>query len=152
VVELFTQNMAAESELMIWWMLYDPGGTYQFDNGLVTNGSPPETKPAYQAFQVVKSELRSAHFQRILPVDETGTPDMEAYEFKDNVHQRAVYVAWLDPIDTPDIKPLRIPASWATVRDIYGFPNFVWDDLDGQSDGYVTINVGGQPVYIEVPW
>jgi hypothetical protein len=150
VVELFTQSMAADARIMIWWMLYDPGGTYPFDNGLVTKAPLPEIKPSFQAFQVVESELRSAHFQRILSVGETGTADMEAYEFIDNVHQRTVYVAWLDPIDTPDIKPLRIPTSWATVRDIYDNSYFVWDDLDGQVDGYVTIDVGGQPVFIEV--
>lgn len=152
VVELFTQSMAAGSEFMIWWMLYDTGGTYQYDNGLVTNGSSPESKPAFLAFQVVESELRSAHFQRILPLNETGAADMEAYEFKDNVHQRAVYVAWLDPIDTTEVEPLRLPASMAIVRDIYGASYSLSDGQDGQVDGYVTVDVGGQPVYIEVSW
>jgi hypothetical protein len=154
VVELFTQSMAVEAQFMIWWMLYDPGGLYQFENGLVTSGSPPEIKPAFLAFQVVESELGSAHFQRILPLDEPepGEPYMEAYEFKDNVHQRTVYVAWLDPIDAPGIEPLRIPASMVTVRDIYGASYNLSDSQDGQVDGYVTVDVGGQPRYIEVAW
>ena len=152
VVELFTQNMAAGSELMIWWMLYDPGGTYQYENGLVTNETQPHIKPSFVAFQVIDSELRSAHFQRVLPLNETGAPDMEAYEFKDNVHQRSVYVAWLDPVDSTEVKPLLIPASLVTVRDIYGSSYPLSDGQDGQVDGYVTVNVSGQPVYVEVDW
>ena len=77
---------------------------------------------------------------------------MEAYEFKDNVHQRTVYVAWLDPVDSTEVKPLLIPASLVTVRDIYGSSYPLSDGQDGQVDGYVTVNVSGQPVYVEVDW
>lgn len=152
VVELFTQNMAAESQLMIWWMLYDPGGGYQFDNGLVTNGTPPVVKPAYLAFQVAVAELASTHFQRVLPLSETGAPEMEAYQFKDNVHRQTVYVAWLDPVDSSNVKQLRIPASLALVSDIYGNEVTILDGQDGQIDGFVTVDIGGQPSYIKVGW
>ena len=39
-----------------------------------------------------------------------------------------------------------------TVRDIYGASYNLSDSQDGQADGYVTVDVGGQPVYIEVDW
>jgi len=152
VVELFTQSMAARLDIMIWWMLYDPGGTYPYENGLVTNDDIPQTKPAFVSYQVAESVLRSARFQRILPDSETHAPDMEAYEFLDRVNQRTVYVAWLDPIDAAGTKPLRVPGSIVTVRDIYGANYSLSDGQDGQVDGYVTVDVSGQPVYIEVNW
>jgi len=152
VVELFTQNMAAGSDVMIWWMLHDPGGFYPFDTGLVTFEQTPQTKPAFAAYQVAVSELETAHFQRILTVGETNASDMEAYEFNDKLKRRALFVAWLDPIDSVGTKPLRVPARLATVRDIYGASYTLSDGQDGQIDGYVTVAVGGQPVYIEVDW
>jgi hypothetical protein len=152
VVELSTQAMAAGSDVMIWWMLYDVGGIYPFDTGLVTNETAPQTKPAFDAYKVAVSELGTAHFQRILPEGETNAPEMEAYEFKDKVQGRTLYVAWLDPIDASGTKPLRVPASSATIRDIYGASYPLSDGQDGQVDGHVTVSVGGQPVYIEVDW
>jgi len=150
VVELFTQNMAAGSELMIWWMLYDVGGFYPYNNGLVTNEPTPQTKPSFVAYQVAVSELETAHFQRILPDNETNASEMEAYEFNDNIQGRTLYVAWLDPIDAAGTKPLHVPASSAVIRDIYGASYSLSDGQDGQADGYVTVSIGGQPVYIEV--
>jgi hypothetical protein len=75
---------------------------------------------------------------------------MEAYEMRDNVLKRTVYVAWMDPVDTTQVMPLRVPASVATVRTIYDAAFLVTDGQDGQVDGLVTVDVGGQPVYIEV--
>ena len=152
VVELFTQNMASGSELMIWWMLYDPGGSWIYDNGLVTDDTPPVQKPAFSAFQVAVAQLGTAHFVRILPIGETGSSNMEAFEFRDNVHQRTLYVAWLDPVESANVEPLQVAASVVTVRDIYGDHFTVSDGQDGQVDGKVTVLVGGQPVYVEVNW
>lgn len=155
VVELFTQNMAAEVQTMIWWMLYDPDPPYPYKNGLITNiqdDNPLQPKPSYLAFQVVVSELETAHFQGVLPPGQAGAPEMEAYEFSDNLQGRTVYVAWLDPIDTQAVEPLRVAASEATVRDIYGSSYPLSDGDDGQIDGFVTVDIGGQPVFIEVDW
>lgn len=155
VVELFTQSLAARLDTMIWWMLYDPSPPYPYMNGLVTNSEDPnplQPKPSFQAYQVAVDLLSTVHFQRRLPLSETGTEAMEAYEFRDNMNSRTIYVAWLDPVDNPAIVPLRLPATLVTVHDIYGEVHYVWDELDGQLDGYVTVDVGGQPVYVEVAW
>lgn len=152
VAELFTQSLAAELKTMIWWMLHDPVGNHAYENGLLTNDSPPQAKLAFYAYQNAVSQLGSASFHRILPVNETGASEMEAYEFRDNLHRQTVYVAWLNPISATGVKPLRIAASLANVIDIYGASYAVSDGQDGQADGYVTINVGGQPGYIVVDW
>jgi hypothetical protein len=136
---------------MTWWMLHDLNG-YRYKNGLVTNGTAAAPKLAYFAFQTAVAEFGTADFHRILPLSETGTSDMEAYEFRDSFVKRTVYVAWLDPIDSEDVKPLRVPASVAVVRDIYGNAFTVSDGQDGQFDGHVTVNIKGRPTYIEVDW
>ncbi len=155
VVEFYTQSIAAGSETLIWFKLYDdPLGAYAFMNGLVTNidNGPLAPKLAYMAFQTALKEIGSADFHRILPDGETGHSRMEAYELRDPILKRTVYVAWMDPIDTTVVAPLRVPASVAIVRTIYDSAHLVYDSQDGQVDGKVTVDVGGQPVFIEVDW
>jgi len=155
VVEMFTQAIAAGSETMVWWQLHDPTDAWPYRNGLITNvdnPSPLEPKPSYLAFQTAVKEIGSADFHRILSDAETGSSSMEAYEMRDPYLKRTVYVAWMDPVDTILVRQLRIPASVAFVRTMYGSAQIVFDGQDGLNDGFVTIAVGGQPVYVEVDW
>lgn len=155
VVELFTQSIAVGARTMVWWMLHDPTDSWNYENGLIKNTQDPnplQPKPAYTAFKTAVRMLGSANLHRILPDAETGSGDMEAYELRDHLFRRTIYVAWMDPIDTAMVRPLRVPASSAIVRDIYNGTTTVTDGQDGQIDGLVTVSVGGQPVYIEIPW
>jgi hypothetical protein len=149
VVELYTQGMAGDAQVLIWFMLKEPGGFYG-DWGLLDYELSP--KPSYVAYQTISDELGAARFERILSPAETGTGDMEAYKFSDKLHQKDIYVAWLDPMDTSSVQPLLLSSSTATVRDIYGNAHDVADGHDGMLDGMVTIEVGGQPVYVEIAW
>jgi hypothetical protein len=150
VVELFTQSFAADLPVMIWWMLYDPGGPY-WNNGLVSDGSPPQVKSSYLAYQNIVAELQYAHFTRALSDAETGSEKMEAYAFRDDTLKRITYVAWLNPVDTNDTLILRLPAATATIRSIFGSAYVLNDADDGDTDGHISLPVGGQPVYVEVP-
>jgi hypothetical protein len=154
VVELFVQSIANDVQVMIWWTLFDVGGFYPYDNGLVTNAEPPllpAEKPSFYTFQRVVAELGTAHYVRALTLAETGDSDMEAYQFDDNVHSRTVYVAWLNPIETNDVQFLSLPAAQATVRDsINGAISTVSDGDDGVADGKVTVQVSSRPVYVEI--
>ncbi len=155
VVELSTQALAAGAETMVWWQLHDPTDAWPYMNGLVTtvdNPSPLDPKPSYLAFQTAIKEYGTADFHRILSDAETGSNQMEAYEFHDSLRRRTVYVAWMDPIETTEVRKLRVPATVAIVRTIYDSSHVVTDGQDGINDGLVTVNVGGQPVYIEVGW
>ena len=138
---------------MIWWQLHDPLDEWEWMMGLTTLGdhnNPPVPKLSYTAFQTAVREIGSAEFYRILSNAETGSSSMEVYELRDNIRDRTVYVAWMDPIDTTVVRQLRLPAPVAIVRTIYNSSQVVYDSQDGQVDGYVTVNVSGQPVYIEV--
>ena len=155
VVQLFTQSVAANIDVMIWWMLFDPGAGYPYKNGLVTdigstNGVPVK-KPGYLAYQVVAHQLNGVRFDTVLPTTETGNADLQVYRFVRDARPRTLYVAWFGAVDTTQTVPLQLPGSQATVRNIYGATNVVTDGADGVLDGRITIGVSGQPVYVEVP-
>jgi hypothetical protein len=48
------------------------------------------------------------------------------------------------------VAPLRISAPVAIVSTIYDNAHLVYGSQDGQVDGKVTVDVGSQPVFIEV--
>jgi hypothetical protein len=151
VVELLTQSMAARADVMIWWMLHDAGDFYPYNTGLVSNAPAPQEKLAYGTYRLAVAQLGTAHFVRALTPAETGDSDIEVFQFVDNVHNRHTYVAWLDPIDTTEIRPLRLPAHQATVRDSVNNGSYpVTDGGDGLIDGLITIQVSGRPVYVEI--
>ncbi|WP_420641979.1 cellulase family glycosylhydrolase [Candidatus Leptofilum sp.] len=151
VVELFTQGMAADLDIVIWWLLYDIGGSYPYDAGLVTNADTPVEKLAFQVYQDVVGELSTTHFERTLSNTETGNSLMEVHQFNDNVLERTLYVAWLNRVDTTATSSLRIPASSANVKNsITGNEFMVSDGNDGVIDGHITVTVGADPLFIEV--
>ena len=155
VTELFTQAMAADLDVMIWWMLFDPGGGYPFDNGLVTNAdSTITTKASFTAFQVGVDFLSTSRFEAVLKGPALGTPatDVVAYQFDDKTLNRKVYVAWVNPVVTGQEYLIQINGSQATVYNIYGQKlQTVQDGSDGVLDGKVSIVAEEQPRYIEVP-
>lgn len=151
VVELLTQGMAADLDIIIWWLLYDVGGGYPYDAGLVTNDDTPVEKLAFSVYQDVVAELATAHFEKRLSTSETGNSLMEVYQFNDNVFSRTLYVAWLNRVDTDQTSTLRLTASSATVKNsITGNEYNVSDGSDGVVDGRINITVGADPLFIEV--
>jgi hypothetical protein len=151
VVKLFTQSMAADLELMIWWLLVDSPFPYPFMNGLITNDPVPVKKMAFGVYQDVVAKLSTAHFVRSLSINEMGHSLMEAYEFRDEVYNRTLYVAWLNPVATTETVPLLLPANQAIVRDsLTGFAIFIQDSNDGIVDGRITVQVSATPIYVEI--
>lgn len=76
---------------------------------------------------------------------------MEVHQFNDNVHNRTLYVAWLNRVDTTATASLRLPVSSATVKNsITGNVIVRSDGNDGVMDGFTTFTVGANPLFIEV--
>lgn len=150
VTELFVQSLAADLDVMIWWMLYDPGqGTW--DNGLVTSDITPVRKLSFTAYQTVVNMLTGKDFVRVLPSSETMNSSMEAYEFRDSANGRKLYVAWLNPVASNATATLAITAEEARPINLYGaMGGAISDAADGANDGRVHVPVGGRPGYIEV--
>lgn len=154
VIQLMTQGYALDAKIIIWWMYYDVEGGYPFDNGLVPKDDPsvPTTpKLAYYIFKDYTETLGSADFVRKLAVAETGLPELEAYEFDDTVNSKRVFVTWLNPVTVSGTQSLRLPVTQALVRDpVASLQYVVSDGGDGKNDGYITVQVGANPLYIEV--
>jgi hypothetical protein len=150
VVALFTQSIAADLDSMIWWMLHDPGGNYQYDNGLILNDQNGTPKPAFVVYKHMIEQMRTTHYVRRLSTAETGAVDIEAHLFDDWTHNRSLYVIWLNPLETTSSRLLRLPANTVTVYNMFGVAQIVSDGNDGVLDGYVTLAVTGAPIYVEV--
>lgn len=152
VTMLFTQAFAADVEVLIWFMLYDPGESYPYRNGLVMSApanQSPERKLSFTAFRTTVAQLEGGSYVRTLSSAETGHADMVAYQFNARNGQ-TLYVAWLGPVTRTDTADLSLPGAQATVLDIYGAARTVTDGDDGQIDGRITLAVGAQPVYVRI--
>jgi hypothetical protein len=151
VVEMFTESRAAELDVMVWWLLVDPPFPYPFQNGLITNEAVPAKKMSFYVYQNVVEKLSKVHFVRSLTTSEMGNPLMEVHEFNDKIFNRALYVAWLNPIATTATAPLKLTAPDAIVTNsLTNFALFVQDSDDGLVDGQITVQVGATPVYVEI--
>ncbi|MCA9940953.1 MAG: cellulase family glycosylhydrolase [Anaerolineales bacterium] len=146
VVQLGTQSLAAGLDMMIWWTFSDVGFPYPFNTGLLTYYG--NTKPAFTAYTVLVAELGHADYVRVLSSGETGAPDLEVYQF--NRDGQTIYVAWLNPINTAQVKTLSLPASQATIRTLYNITSQINDGDDGAVDGRIHLSVGGAPLYVEI--
>jgi hypothetical protein len=151
VVQLYAQSLALDLDFMIWWTFYDlPSDEYPYAYGLVTDASPPATKPSYSVYQTVVQRLHRATYAGQLGVAQTNDVNLEVYHFtaKDG---KTFYVAWLNPTHTNESKELSLAAETATV---YAKDNslvgVVQDNGDGANDGKVKVQVGGSPIYIVV--
>ena len=146
VVELYVQAMASDIDVLIWFMLYEPGGTYPYDPGLVTDDDEPAEKLSYGVYQEMAKQFSTAQFERTLSLSETGANDIEVHQFADVAKGRTLYVAWTNPIRSGETRQLQLPATSATVIDMYGTVSSV-----AGSGGRVTVNIGKEPIYIAVP-
>jgi hypothetical protein len=158
VVKLYTQSIAADVEIMIWWMFYDPGD-HNFDSGLVTNGDPPQKKEAYYTYQTTATKLEEANFlgfQRTSTVTELGeTFNIDLYMFEGGNGQQ-FYITWRDPLGTATDSGQAVFQQLAhnkvTLRDITtdAVISVINDGDDGLADGFVTLVTTARPVYVEV--
>jgi hypothetical protein len=151
VVELLVQGMVADLDATIYWTLADPEYIYPYKSGLVTTARRPVAKPAMIAYQNVVRLLGTAKYDRTLPKSERDNSDsMLAYRFVDPVHNRVIYVAWMNPVNTNQTHTLRVPGETATVIDIYGQSTTMHNKDDGNDDEKVRVTVTAQPVFIVV--
>ncbi len=145
VPQLFVRSQAAGLDLTIWFMLTD------YDNwevGLFTPAMQP--KPAYQAYVTLTRQLSAARYVRTLPLAETGSADVEAYEYAAPSGSSRIVVAWTKSDEITH--RLKLAGSQAVVVDKYGAKTTVRDADDGSADGKVTVTVTASPVYIRIPY
>lgn len=152
LVTLFVESMVADIDVMIWWLLYDVGGFYPFDNGLVTNSaSPIQEKLSYDVYQNLVKELLLAQYESTLSNSVTGSSDAVVHKFNDDANGRFVYATWNQVVTSNAAVMVKIPAASATVRDSVTNSTYqVTDGADGVVDGFVKVAVSGRPLFVEV--
>ncbi len=143
VAKVHARGMAADLKIMHWYSLYR--GTDH--TGLIENDV---AKPAYQAYQVMTSQLANARFVRKLPAEEMsltgpGATVFEGYAFRNVDGRSETWLAWLNGNLTATLS-LTSPRG-VTVMDKMG----ATQTISADSTGTVTISVGESPIFIVVP-
>ena len=135
--------MAAGLQASIWYRLFDSDqlGAWQF--GLLDVNVNP--KPSYHAYQTLYQQLAPANYVRTLDPAETGSDQIEAYEFLTRDGSTRIVVAWTEDEQN---HPLVRRANDVVVVDKFGQEAVLRDGADGQRDGRVTVTIGPSPVYV----
>ncbi len=150
VVQLYTQALAFDIDVMIWWLLQDAtmsGGVLQpRQSGLVTSIAPIRPKQAYYVFRNAGVWLGNAEYVATAS-QVSGSNDLEAYQFRSKPSGKTFYVAWLNPIGDNATKAFEFSAQKATVYDFEGKQIAA---LTHGGNGKITVQVDGNPIYILV--
>jgi hypothetical protein len=89
--------------------------------------------------------LSSVHYSRTLGPGQTGSSQIEAYEFIKPQDQSQIIVAWSKDEATH-------PFGWKTTQlltvDKFGVETVILDGDDGVMDGRVRVMVGPSPLYL----
>lgn len=153
MVQLLTQSIAVGSKATIWWMLHDPRPAYPYDTGLVTQDSPPASKPALAVYRDFIARVGRAEFRETVSPASSAN-DIEAYRFRERTTNRRFYVVWLNPVSdltNTTTKPFQVPGTRAVVYDKTGaLVTVKLDADDGVVDNRVTVQVGNSPIYVYV--
>jgi hypothetical protein len=148
VVKGYVRSMAADLGVTIWFEIGDRGDTGK--PGLLDSDWQP--KPSYWAFQTMTGMLDRSIYQRSLTLAETGSEQIEGYVF--TVGGQRLDVVWTEddsltvPADDPAL-PLTVQAQTLRVVDKFGNRTWYNDGGDGVYDGWITVIVGGSPLYLE---
>jgi len=145
VVQSMVRGTSADLRAIIWFTLVDFEEEWKY--GLLNPNYSP--KPAYLAYQTLTEELAGARYSRRLPDEETGSSQIEAYEFTLPCPDRLLWVVWTNA-DTR--RRMDFPVSRLRVVDKFGNETIVIDgqaeDLDGAVNGKVRIWVNpSDPIY-----
>jgi len=149
VVKAHARAMAEGLPVVIWFTLDYPG--FHGSSLLNSDGS---ARPAYNVYPVMASELRMLSYKRTINgTSEFGITDLEGYVFGiDSVQEKSVM--WVNG-STPRLVSYPI-ASVGTgqlrVVDRYGNGRILTDNSDDGTagDGYISVRVTKDPVYVHV--
>lgn len=138
--QLYTRAGSVDLTPVMWYMLQDATIGYKW--GLMDLDMAP--KPAYFAYQTVVDQLATANFTRVWTDGETGSDQIEAYEYTAWGLAGSVVVAWTNDELT---RPLTIDAPVVQLVDKLGASWTVYDGQDGCVDGCVTWQLGPSPIF-----
>lgn len=154
VPKAFARGLAGGLPITIWYAMLDMDSS---NPGLLDSTMTP--RPAYTATQIWVAAMRYARYERTIPTSETGTPQIEAYQFSvpAGAGRKRVDIYWyecpsmdaIQPVDCDNVAPLKIRATSVARTDKLGLRVVVNDTDDGYRDGYVTLGVLSSPIYVD---
>jgi hypothetical protein len=143
VPQVYARSMAVDLKAAIWLKLVDSDSLTSWKYGLLEPDLTP--KPAYFAYQVASQQLAPSDYIRTWTESETGSDDVEAYEFLYLDDETHVLVAWVND----DLQqPLSVQTLELVRVDKYGDQTILHDAGDGTVDGRVTLTLGPDPLYL----
>lgn len=146
VPQVYARSQAAGLQFSVWYMLYDVDDPTAWDYGLLDADLNP--KPSHQAYLTLGRQLFAWDYLRTLSVAETGSDQIEAYEFlRDWNGGDRVIAAWTnDELN----HPLTLSGASLVLVGKYGGETIIYDGDDGQMDGQIVVNIGPSPVYLRL--
>lgn len=154
VPKAFARGLAGGLPITIWYAMLDMDSS---NPGLLDSTMAP--RPAYTATRTWVAAMRYARYERTIPASETGTPQIEAYQFSvpAGTGRKRMDIYWyecptmnaIQPVDCDNVAPLKIQATSVARIDKLGLRVVVNDTDDGYRDGYVTLGVLSSPIYVD---
>lgn len=143
VAQVYTRSATADLAATVWFMLLDCADPSTWQTGLLTVDGV--SKAAYDAYQTAASQLSSADYVRALSPAETGSDQIEAYEFETDDGRIRIVAAWTKDEAT---RTLALHAEQVEILDKFGQRTLFTDGSDGAEDGHVAASIGPSPVYL----
>jgi hypothetical protein len=145
VAQLYARSMAADLEATIWFRLLDTDELGDWKYGLLNPDLSP--KPSYWAYQTFAKQMALAEYKRTLSLIETGSEEIEAYQF-DSPKSSRLIVAWTED---EQAHTMGVWAGQVVVVDKFGAENLIYDGDDGQADGFTQVTITPSPLYLRIP-
>ncbi len=143
VPQVFARSSAAELGIVIWFTLIDDDDPFARKWGLLNPDL--SSKPAYDAYRTLSRQLSPFEYAHTLTATETGTEQIEAYEFAAAGGSTRIVVAWTE--DELDHEMVLV-SDQVVLVDKFGAESVILDGDDGIVDGQVWVTIGPSPVYL----
>jgi hypothetical protein len=143
VPKVFARTMAADLQATTWYRLFDTDQAWAWQFGLLDVTA--RRKPSFHAFQTAYEQLAPATYLRAWASAETGSEQIEAYEFLASGGGTRIVVAWTEDGQNHS---LVLEAGRVVMVEKSGGQTLLRDGDDGQVDGRVRATVGPSPLYL----
>jgi hypothetical protein len=146
VLQVSARSKEADLGTTIWYKLVDDATIGITRYGLFESDLTP--KPAVDAVETVAWQLANADYIQSLGPAETGSEQIEAYEFLTEDGLTQILVVWSNDDQS---YPMSLESDYLLRVDKYGSEQWIHDQDDGVVDGWVHLSVGPDPAYLRLP-
>jgi hypothetical protein len=142
----FVRSIAADLGVTIWYKLVDDAAVGVTKYGLLEADLTP--KPAVDAVETLAWQLADADYIQSLGPAETGSEEIEAYEFLTEDGLTQILVVWSND---EQWYTMSLESDYLLRVDKYGSEQLIRDQDDGVVDGWVQVSVNPDPAYLRLP-